>query len=76
MLIQNGDLGALAQKGYKMSIKKLVLDDSGMTTAEYAVGTIAAASLGGILLKMLTSPEIQALVWKIIERAFSSVFGA
>lgn len=59
-----------------MSIKKLIQDESGMTTAEYAVGTIAAASLGGILLKMLTSPEIQAIIWKVIERAFSSVFGA
>ncbi len=59
-----------------MSIKKIILDDSGMTTAEYAVGTIAAASLGGVLLKMLTSPEIQSLIWSIIERAFSSIFGA
>jgi hypothetical protein len=59
-----------------MSIEKLLQDESGMTTAEYAVGTIAAASLGGILLKMLTSPEIQAIIWKVIERAFSSVFGA
>ncbi len=59
-----------------MSIKKIILDESGMTTAEYAVGTIAAASLGGVLLKMLTSPEIQSLIWSIIERAFSSIFGA
>ncbi len=59
-----------------MSIKKIILDDSGMTTAEYAVGTIAAASLGGVLLKMLTSPEIQSLIWSIIKRAFSSIFGA
>ena len=59
-----------------MFIKKLIQDESGMTTAEYAVGTIAAESLGGILLKMLTSPEIQAIIWKVIERAFSSVFGA
>lgn len=59
-----------------MSIKKIILDDSGMTTAEYAVGTFAAASLGGVLLKMLTSPEIQSLIWSIIERAFSSLFGA
>lgn len=58
-----------------MSIEKLILDDSGMTTVEYAVGTVAAASLGGILLKMLGSPEIQSLIWKIIERAFSSIFG-
>ncbi len=58
-----------------MSIKKFIQDESGMTTVEYAVGTVAAASLGGILLKMLSSTEIQALIWKVIERAFSSIFG-
>lgn len=55
--------------------KKLIADESGMTTVEYAVGTVAAASLGGILLKMLSSPEIQSLIWKIIEKAFSAIFG-
>ena len=48
--------------------------DSGMTTAEYAVGTIAAAGLGGVLLKLLTSAEFQALLWKIIQSAFGFLF--
>lgn len=48
--------------------------DSGMTTAEYAVGTIAAAGLGGVLLKLLTSPEVEDLIWKIIQQAFSFLF--
>lgn len=56
-------------------IKKLINDESGMTTVEYAIGTVAAASLGGMLLKMFTSPEIQALIWKVIEKAFSGIFG-
>ena len=60
----------------KSRIHNAITNDEGMTTAEYAVGTIAAASLGGVLLKMLTSPEIQSLIWSIIERAFSSIFGA
>ena len=58
-----------------MRIKKLIAEESGMTTAEYAVGTVAAASLAGMLLKMLSSPELQALIWKIIEKAFTSIFG-
>ena len=45
-----------------------------MTTAEYAVGTVAAAGLGGLLLKMLTSPEVQDLIWKIVQQAFSFIF--
>jgi len=49
-------------------------NDEGMTTAEYAVGTVAAAGLGGLLLKMLTSPEVQDLIWKIVQQAFSFLF--
>ncbi len=48
--------------------------DAGMTTAEYAVGTVAAAGLGGVLLKMLGSPEVQDLIWKIVQQAFSFLF--
>lgn len=45
-----------------------------MTTAEYAVGTVAAAGLGGLLLKMLTSPEVQELIWSVVQQAFSFLF--
>jgi hypothetical protein len=55
-------------------LRNVVIADDGMTTAEYAVGTIAAAGLGGVLLKMLTSPEVQDLIWKILQQAFSFLF--
>ncbi len=50
--------------------------EDGMTTAEYAVGTVAAASLGGILIKLLTSQGIQDLIMNLLQRAFGSIFGA
>ena len=37
-----------------LRIKNTLKNEEGMTTAEYAVGTVAAAGLGGLLLKMLT----------------------
>jgi hypothetical protein len=46
-----------------------------MTTAEYAVGTVAAAGLGGILIKLLTSPEVRELIWGVLSKAFQSMFG-
>ena len=49
--------------------------DAGMTTAEYAVGTVAAAGLGGILIKLLTSPEVRELIWGVLSKAFQSMFG-
>jgi hypothetical protein len=55
-------------------LRNIAITDDGMTTAEYAVGTIAAAGLGGVLLKMLTSPEVQDLIWKILQQAFSFLF--
>lgn len=50
-------------------------EDAGMTTVEYAVGTVAAASFGGILLKLLMSEEARNLVWGLITNAVSALFG-
>jgi hypothetical protein len=41
-----------------------------MTTAEYAVGTVAACGFGGVLYKVITSPEVLALLRDVISRAF------
>jgi hypothetical protein len=43
--------------------------DEGMSTAEYAVGTIAAAAFAGLLFKIVTSPEVRSLLLGIIRRA-------
>ena len=57
-----------------LRINQAITNEEGMTTAEYAVGTVAAAGLGGLLLKMLTSPEVQDLIWRIVQQAFSFLF--
>lgn len=62
------------EKVVKQKLLNAIRAESGMTTAEYAVGTVAAAGLGGVLLKLLTSPEFQALIWKIIQSSFSFLF--
>lgn len=43
--------------------------DLGMSTAEYAVGTVAAAAFAGLLFKLVTSPEVRALLLGIIKKA-------
>jgi hypothetical protein len=50
------------------------LRDGGMTTAEYAVGTVAACGFGGILYKLLTSDSVVKLLKDIIERALTVAF--
>ena len=46
-----------------------------MTTVEYAVGTVAAASFGGLLLRLLMSEEARNLIWGLITNAISALFG-
>jgi hypothetical protein len=58
----------------KSRVNTLLTNEEGMTTAEYAVGTVAAAGLGGVLLKLLTSQEVQDLIWKIVQHAFKFLF--
>ncbi|MDX6198893.1 MAG: hypothetical protein QOJ79_2044 [Actinomycetota bacterium] len=48
--------------------------EAGMTTAEYAVGTVAACGFGGILYKVITSPEIVGLLRDVISSAFHLSF--
>jgi hypothetical protein len=48
--------------------------DAGMTTAEYAVGTVAACGFGGILYKILTSDEVQDMLRDLIAKAFGIAF--
>ena len=50
-------------------------EDAGMTTVEYAVGTVAAAGFGGLLIRLLMSEEARNLVWGLITNAVSSIFG-
>jgi len=43
--------------------------DAGMTTVEYAIGTLAAVAFAGVLLKVLTSDAVQAALSSIVQRA-------
>jgi Protein of unknown function (DUF4244) len=48
--------------------------DAGMTTAEYAVGTVAACGFGGVLYKVLTSDAVLRLLSDILRRALTVSF--
>jgi hypothetical protein len=56
-------------------VARIHREDAGMTTVEYAVGTVAAASFGGLLIRLLMSEEARNLVWGLITNAVSSIFG-
>jgi len=48
--------------------------DDGMTTAEYAVGTVAACGFGGLLIQLLTSDTVMNLLKQVIVHALSIIF--
>lgn len=56
-------------------VSRVVDEDQGLATAEYAVGTVAVAGFAGILLKLLTSDWSMELLRRVIEWAFQTLFG-
>lgn len=50
----------------------LVVDDDGMSTVEYAIGTIAAAAFGAILYTVITGDSIVSALTNIITRALNT----
>jgi hypothetical protein len=50
----------------------LVADEAGMSTVEYAIGTIAAAAFGAILYTVVTGDSIVSALTNIISRALNT----
>jgi hypothetical protein len=48
--------------------------DDGMSTAEYAVGTIAAVAFAALLYKVVTSSSVQSALDGLIHRALTIAF--
>lgn len=49
-------------------------DDGGMSTAEYAIGTIAAAAFAAVLYAVVTGDSIVTALTAIVQRALSVTF--
>lgn len=56
----------------KTRMTLLLVDDTGMSTVEYAIGTIAAAAFGAILYTVVTGDSIVAALTNIITRALNT----
>lgn len=50
----------------------IALDEDGMSTVEYAIGTIAAAAFGAILYTVVTGDSIVGALTNIISRALTT----
>ena len=52
-------------------IKRYTGNTSGMISAEYAMGTLAACGFAGGLLKVLTGAAAQDVLWTLVKKALS-----
>jgi len=50
----------------------VAVDETGMSTVEYAIGTIAAAAFGAILYTVVTGDSIVSALTNIISRALNT----
>jgi hypothetical protein len=55
-------------------LPKVPQDDRGMSTVEYAIGTLAAASFAMVLMKILTGDAVAARMSRLIADALSGSF--
>jgi hypothetical protein len=60
-------LRALAAKG----LRPAGAEEAGMSTAEYAVGTLAACGFAGVLWAVVHSGEVHSLLQSVVARALN-----
>jgi hypothetical protein len=71
---QGGTEHVDAAVGGPARVARRTVGDQGMTTAEYAVGTVAACGFAGVLFKLLTSDSVVRMLKDIVERALTIAF--
>ncbi|MEC3979539.1 DUF4244 domain-containing protein [Amycolatopsis sp. H20-H5] len=57
-----------------MKLQRLRTSDAGMSTAEYAIGTLAAAALAAVLYTVVTGDSVLAALTALVQRALSVTF--
>jgi len=55
-------------------VRRLRDDDSGMSTVEYAIGTIAAAAFAAVLYAVVSGDSIVTALTDLVQRALTATF--
>ena len=61
-------------RGWWRARRRAARADTGMTTSEYAVGTIAAAAFAAVLYKIVTSGTVSGALESMIGKALDAPF--
>ena len=59
-------------RGLQTRLTLLAVADDGMSTVEYAIGTVAAAAFGAILYTVITGDSVVTALTNIISRALNT----
>ncbi|MEO3758453.1 DUF4244 domain-containing protein [Mycobacterium sp. B14F4] len=59
-------------RALRARLTMLMVQEDGMSTVEYAIGTIAAAAFGAILYTVVTGDSIVSALTNIISRALNT----
>ncbi|MEE1773657.1 DUF4244 domain-containing protein [Streptomyces sp. JV185] len=61
-------------RGWVRGMARRVRTDNGMTTSEYAVGTIAACAFAAVLYKVVTSQPVMSALQSLLKDALDAKF--
>ncbi len=70
--IEGGEMISKTLRTVSARFALLVTEDDGMSTAEYAIGTIAAAAFGAVLYTVVTGDSIVSALTGIIDKALKT----
>jgi hypothetical protein len=57
----------------RVRLLRRLASDAGMTTAEYAIGTVAACGFAALLYRVVTSGAVSSALSALVRRALSAV---
>ncbi|MGD9987806.1 DUF4244 domain-containing protein [Pseudonocardia sp.] len=57
---------------FHLRLRRFLTDDAGMSTVEYAIGTLAAAAFAAVLYSVVSGDNIVTALTGLVERALSS----
>ena len=55
-------------------VRRMLRDDAGMSTVEYAIGCVAAAGFAALLYSVVTGDSVTAALTQIVQRALTAGF--
>ena len=60
--------------GVRRRFRRLLRDDAGMSTVEYAIGCVAAAGFAALLYSVVTGDSVTTALTQLVQRALTAGF--